>query len=107
MTLSANIVTDLATFYAVDEFAASVVYSPTGGTEKTVSAIVSSDPDNEYRGSDAYGQVKKVRIRSDAIFGVTLPVHGDTVKIGSTSFEVQNVRELNDGLEWELIVSKI
>lgn len=107
MTLSADIAADLATFYNVGEFAVSVVYTPIAGFKKTINGIVSANPGDEFRGADAYGQVKTVRIRSDATLGVALPVHGDAVKIGSINYEIQNAQEINDGLEWALSVSKV
>jgi hypothetical protein len=106
MTLFAEISADLAIFYNTSDFARSAVYTPISGFKKTVAVIVSSDPANEYRGADAYGQVKRVRVRADASLGVGLPVHGDALKIGSVDYEVQDANEMNDGLEWELIISK-
>ena len=106
MTLAADITADLATFYNTTEFSVSVEYTPKVGVKKTISAIVSGDPGDELNGADDYGQVKTVRIRSDATAGVALPVHGDAVKIGSGNYDVQNCRALTDGMEWELAVSK-
>jgi hypothetical protein len=107
MTLAADIESDLGIFYdVVGGFAVSVLYTPLTGTAKTIAAIVSANPGDEFRGADAYGQVKSIRIQSHATLGVTLPVHGDAMTIGAVGYEVQGAVELNDGLEWDLTVSK-
>ena len=106
MTLAADILTDLATFYATAEFAVSVLYTPVTGTAKTVAGIISADPVDEFRGADSYGQVKTIRVRNHATLGVVLPVHGDALTIAGVGYEVQNAVELNDGLEWGLTVSR-
>lgn len=107
MALKDHFISDLvANQYNTDDFAQMVVYKPIEGFDKSIRAVVSAYKGDEYRGGDAYGQTKTVRIINDATYGRALPVHGDTIEIDEVDYTVRECEPINDSLEWEIIADK-
>jgi hypothetical protein len=108
MALRDHFISDLlANQYNTDDFAQTVEYEPLTGFKKNIPAIVSAYKGDEYRGADAYGQTKTIKIIGDETYGIVLPVHDDRIRTGDIEYRVQDAIPINDGLEWEITVGKV
>lgn len=108
MALNDLFISDLvANQYNTAEFAKLATYKPIEGFNKNIPVIVSAPKSDEYRGADAYGQTRTVRIINDATHGVILPVHGDGIEIDDVDYKVQDAIPINDALEWEITAGKV
>ncbi len=103
MTIGAD---DLSTFYSTDDFAVDVTYTPSGGTPKTIPAIIDYGQGDQYQGSNSYGINATMQIQASGDDGIETVTNRDTVTIGTETWGVIGARKINDGLEWEIEINK-
>ena len=86
MTLKIQLTTDLAAFYNTDEFAESVLYTPVGGVQTTITAIV----DREYPFQEPYirGPDTATALISCQKSEVSNPKYGDIFVFDSQTWEL-------------------
>lgn len=97
---------DLSDFYSTDDFAQDVTYTPSGGTAKTIPAIIDFGAGDQYQGSNSFGINATMRAQAAGDDGLTTVTTQDTVTIGSDSWGVVGARKIGDGLEWEIEINK-
>jgi len=86
MTLKTQMITDLAAIYNDDEFAESVSYTPVGGVQTTITAIV----DREYPHQEDYirGPDTATALISCQKSEVSNPKYGDIFVFDSQTWEL-------------------
>jgi uncharacterized alkaline shock family protein YloU len=106
MTLKAQIAADLdAIFYNTDDFAETVTYTPLdSGVGVDVKAIVDYGKGIDSQGADALNTDATMRIQ---VSSVDIVIPGDGVTIGNETWQVLDAHLIDDGLEWEVIISRI
>jgi hypothetical protein len=103
MTLAADMVTDLSTFFNTDDFAVSATLT-VGSVVTTVNVIFSAP----YSGmSPATGMIEttkpEARCKTADVSGV---VHGSTLVIGGMTYNVIGIQPSEDNRDTVLILSK-
>lgn len=104
----------LNSFLNLDEFAESIVYTPSGGSPKEIKAIVTRSrlqPDDQAQGRQMSRQCI-IEIMNDSTYGVTtvskgndqvsLPVHTGEV---SVTWRVLDIMHKDDGM-WKLFCER-
>jgi hypothetical protein len=103
MTLKTLMASDLSMFYNTDEFADSITYTPAGEAGISTAGIIDHGALAESQGSDALGAVATLRVQ---VSEVATAAQGDTVAIGSDTWEVLWAEKTEDNLEWICDISK-
>lgn len=103
MTLAADMVADLSTFYSTDDFAASATLT-VGMAISTIRVIFSAP----FRGlNPASGEIESTAPEARCkTADVSAAVHGSTLAIGGTTYKVIGKQPVEDGLETILVLSK-
>ena len=103
MTLAADMVTDLSTFYDTDDFAVSATLT-VGAAVTTINVIFSAT----FRGlNPASGEIESTAPEARCkASDVSAAVHGSTLAISGTTYKVIGKQPTEDGLETILVLSK-
>lgn len=89
---------DLDILYDTDNTGVeTVTYTPDGGAPASVTAIIRYGKPEESDGADALGQNARIRVRMSEVSSMSV---GDTVVIGSDTWEVMYGVRASNGLEW-------
>jgi hypothetical protein len=94
-TFQDNMDSDRDVILNTDEFAQEITYTPSGGDDKTINAVVMFDQrEAEYseRGR-TYTRFGQIIISDDATDGVADPGYDDTVTINSEAWAVFRIRK--------------
>lgn len=104
MTLKTQMTTDLAAFYNEDEFAESIDYTPLGGAQIGITAII----DREYSHQEIYirGPDTAMALISVRKSEVSNPQYGDTFAFDSQTWELQPEHGVSyeDDEEYEIMI---
>ena len=93
---------DLANnFYNTAEFAKSYTYTPAGGDSVSVDAILTYAEDDLAEGADENAVTAMIRIQVSDVATVSA---GDTLVIGSDTWEVTDPILGPDGLDWLAVI---
>jgi hypothetical protein len=104
MTLAAQITSDLSPiFFNTDDFAVTVSYTPSGGGAQSIKALLDYGDPAAMQGMDALNTDAIMDIMASDIPTVTA---GDTVTIGSDSWQVIYAKLIDDGLVWRCYISR-
>lgn len=103
MTLAADMITDLETFYETDDFAVSATLT-VGAVVSTIGVIFSAP----FRGlNPASGEIESTAPEARCkTSDVSSAVHGSTLVIGGTTYKVIGKQPTEDNLETILVLSK-
>ena len=103
MTLAADMITDLATFYSSDDFAVSATL--TVGSTVTTPKVIFSAP---FSGVNvATGEIETTAPQARGkTSDLTTVVHGSTLAVGGVTYKVIGKQPTEDGLEIVLVLSK-
>ena len=97
MAFATVMAADLAAMYTTAEVATSAVHTAQSGDTTTLAVLLDAGDLDEGQGADALGATAKIHVR--VVDVATIEV-GDTIAIGSDTWEVLWARLSVDGLEW-------
>lgn len=103
MTLAADMITDLSTFYDTDDFAVSATL--TVGSTVTTIKVIFSNPFAMVSPADGGIESTNPEARCKTS-DVSTAVHGSTLAIAGTTYKVIGKQPVEDGLETILQLSK-
>lgn len=103
----AQMAADLAGIhYNPAEHAKTVIYTPLGGSQQLINAIIDYGIDDDYGGTMTIFERALLHVAASGTYGLALSKKGDTVTVDSVVWTVDLPKKSADGMEWEIELVK-